>query len=142
MAFAAIREFLKLQGIHYQAPAKAGELASEMEQYRVLAQAACKEFNDLVSAFSSVKFLLEQDRTSQMDEPGPGLGGPSFLGLSKGEGRWQNLCLPSRLMEMQLILEFPLEVSFTERKKMSRAFKNNTWFSPLDFLLMVRITPK
>ena len=36
MAFAAIREFLKLQGIHYQAPAKAGVLASEMEQYRAL----------------------------------------------------------------------------------------------------------
>ena len=51
MAFAAIREFLKLQGIHYQAPAKAGVLASEMEQYRALAQAARKEFTNLVSAF-------------------------------------------------------------------------------------------
>lgn len=51
MAFVAIREFLKLQGIHYQAPAKAGVLAPEMEQYRALAQAARKEFTDLVSAF-------------------------------------------------------------------------------------------
>ena len=51
MAFVAIREFIKLQGIHYQAPAKAGVLASEMEQYRALAQAARKEFTDLVSAF-------------------------------------------------------------------------------------------
>ena len=42
MTFAAIREFLKLQGIHYQAPAKAGVLALEMEQYRALAQAARK----------------------------------------------------------------------------------------------------
>ena len=51
MTFAAIQEFLKLQGIHYQTPAKAGVLASEMEQYRALAQAARKEFTDLVSAF-------------------------------------------------------------------------------------------
>ena len=67
MAFAAIREFLKLQGIHYQAPAKAGVLASEMEQYRALAQAARKEFTDLVSAFQKRR---------------PGLAA-SFLGLSK-----------------------------------------------------------
>ena len=32
MAFAAIREFLKLQGIHYQAPAKAGVLAPESQR--------------------------------------------------------------------------------------------------------------
>ena len=37
MAFAVIREFLKLQGMKYQAPAKAGKLAPEMEQYRALA---------------------------------------------------------------------------------------------------------
>ena len=61
MAFAAIREFLKLQGIHYQAPAKAGVLASEMEQYRALAQAARKEFTDLVSAFQQRHPYLEQD---------------------------------------------------------------------------------
>ena len=51
MAFAVIREFLKLQGMKYQAPAKAGKLAPEMEQYRALAQAARKEFTNLVSAF-------------------------------------------------------------------------------------------
>ena len=51
MAFAAIREFLKLQGIHYQAPAKAGVLAQEMEQYRALGQAARMEFTGLVSSF-------------------------------------------------------------------------------------------
>ena len=72
MAFAAIREFLKLQGIHYQAPAKAGVLALEMEQYRALAQAARKEFTDLLGAGSD----------QPMDEPGPGLAA-SFLGLSK-----------------------------------------------------------
>lgn len=65
MTFAAIQEFLKLQGIHYQAPAKAGVLASEMEQYRALAQAARKEFTDLVSAFQKRHPYLEQDRTSQ-----------------------------------------------------------------------------
>ena len=78
MAFVAIQEFLKLQGIHYQAPAKAGVLASEMEQYRVLAQAARKEFTDLVSACQQRHPYLDQP----VDEPGPGLAA-SFLGLSK-----------------------------------------------------------
>ena len=58
MAFAAIREFLKLQGIHYQAPAKAGVLAPEMEQYRALAQAARKEFTDLDLSLSAAPPLL------------------------------------------------------------------------------------
>ena len=53
MTFAAIREFLKLQGIHYQAPAKAGVLAPEMEQYRALAQAARKEFTDFCLLYTS-----------------------------------------------------------------------------------------
>ena len=81
MAFAAIREFLKLQGIHYQAPAKAGVLASEMEQYRALAQAARKEFTDLVSAFQK-RHLFGARSDQSMDEPGPGLA-TLILGLSK-----------------------------------------------------------
>ena len=83
MALAAIQEFLKLQGMKYQAPAKAGGLASEMERYRALAQAARKEFTDLVSAFQQRHSYLEQAGSDQpMDEPGSGLAA-SFLGLSK-----------------------------------------------------------
>ncbi len=61
MEFVAIREFLKLQGMKYQAPAKAGVLAPEMERYRALAQAARKEFTDLVSAFHQRLLQLIQD---------------------------------------------------------------------------------
>jgi len=85
MAFAAIREFLKLQGIHYQAPAKAGVLALEMEQYRALAQAARKEFTDLVSAFQKRHPYLEQDRTSQWMNQAQVLR-PHFWAYLKGEG--------------------------------------------------------
>lgn len=85
MAFVAIREFLKLQGIHYQAPAKAGVLASEMEQYRALAQAARKEFTDLVSAFQQRHPYLEQDRTSQWMNQAQVLR-PHFWAYLKGEG--------------------------------------------------------
>ena len=85
MAFAAIREFLKLQGMKYLAPAKAGVLASEMEQYRALAQAARKEFTDLVSAFQKRHPYLEQDRTSQWMNQAQILR-PHFWAYLKGEG--------------------------------------------------------
>ena len=65
MAFAAIREFLKLQEFTTRPPAKAGVLASEMEQYRALAQAARKEFTDLVSAFQEAPPPLGARSTSQ-----------------------------------------------------------------------------
>lgn len=85
MAFAAIREFLKFQGMKYQAPAKAGVLASEMEQYRALAQAARKEFTDLVSAFQKRHPYLEQNRTSQWMNQAQILR-PHFWAYLKGEG--------------------------------------------------------
>ena len=115
MAFAAIREFLKLQGIHYQAPAKAGVLAPEMEQYRALAQAARKEFTDLVSAFQQRHPYLEQDRTSH-DEPGPGLAA-HFWAYLKGEGTMAEPMFALRLYGDAADFGVSLEVSFIERKK-------------------------
>lgn len=117
MTFAAIREFLKLQGIHYQAPAKAGVLASEMEQYRALAQAARKEFTDLVSAFQKRHLYLEQDRTSQWMNQAQVLR-PHFWAYLKGEGTM----MAEPMFALRLygdVADFgvSLEVSFIERKK-------------------------
>lgn len=133
MAFAAIREFLKLQGIHYQAPAKAGVLASEMEQYRALAQAARKEFTDLVSAFQQRHPYLEQDRTSQWMNQAQVLR-PHFWAYLRGEGTMAEPMFALRLYGDAVDFGVSLEVSFIERKKMRRAFKNNTKFSPFPFL--------
>ena len=116
MAFAAIREFLKLQGIHYQAPAKAGVLASEMEQYRVLAQAARKEFTDLVSAFQKRHPYLEQDRTSQWMNQAQVLR-PHFWAYLKGEGTMAEPMFALRLYGDAVDFGVSLEVSFIERKK-------------------------
>ena len=116
MAFAAIREFLKLQGIHYQAPAKAGVLASEMEQYRALAQAARKEFTDLVSAFQQRHPYLEQDRTSQWMNQAQVLR-PHFWAYLKGEGTMAEPMYALRLYGDAVDFGVSLEVSFIERKK-------------------------
>ena len=116
MAFVAIREFLKLQGIHYQAPAKAGVLASEMEQYRVLAQAARKEFTDLVSAFQQRHPYLEQDRTSQWMNQAQILR-PHFWAYLKGEGTMAEPMFALRLYGDAVDFGVSLEVSFIERKK-------------------------
>ena len=116
MAFAAIREFLKLQGIHYQAPAKAGVLASEMEQYRVLAQAARKEFTDLVSAFQQRHPYLEQDQTSQWMNQAQVLR-PHFWAYLKGEGTMAEPMFALRLYGDATDFGVSLEVSFIERKK-------------------------
>ena len=116
MAFVAIREFLKLQGIHYQAPAKAGMLASEMEQYRALAQAARKEFTDLVSAFQQRHPYLEQDRTSQwMNQPQ--VLRPHFWAYLRGEGTMAEPMFALRLYGDAADFGVSLEVSFIERKK-------------------------
>ena len=116
MAFAAIREFLKLQGIHYQAPAKAGVLASEMEQYRALAQAARKEFTGLVSAFHKRYSYLEQERTSQWMNQGQVLR-PHFWAYLKGEGTLAEPMFALRLYGDAVDFGVSLEVSFIERKK-------------------------
>ena len=116
MTFAAIREFLKLQGIHYQAPAKAGVLASEMEQYRVLAQAARKEFTDLVSAFQQRHPYLEQDRISQWMNQAQILR-PHFWAYLRGEGTMAEPMFALRLYGDAADFGVSLEVSFIERKK-------------------------
>ena len=141
MAFAAIREFLKLQGIHYQAPAKAGVLAPEMEQYRALAQAARKEFTDLVSAFQQRHPYLEQDRTSQWMNQAQVLR-PHFWAYLKGEGTMAEPMFALRLYGDAVNFGVSLEVSFIERKKTSRAFKNNTRFSPFLSLSQFIISPR
>lgn len=128
MTFAAIREFLKLQGIHYQTPAKAGVLAPEMEQYRALAQAARKEFTDLVSAFQKRHPYLEQDRTSQWMNQAQVLR-PHFWAYLKGEGTMAEPMFALRLYGDAADFGVSLEVSFIERKKTSRVFKNNIRFS-------------
>ena len=116
MTFAAIREFLKLQGIHYQAPAKAGVLAPEMEQYRALAQAARKEFTDLVSAFQKRHPDLEQDRTSQWMNQAQILR-PHFWAYLRGEGTMAEPMFALRLYGDAADFGVSLEVSFIERKK-------------------------
>ena len=141
MAFAAIREFLKLQGIHYQAPAKAGVLASEMEQYRALAQAARKEFTDLVSAFQQRHPYLEQDRTSQWMNQAQVLR-PHFWAYLRGEGTMAEPMFALRLYGDAADFGVSLEVSFIERKKMRRVFKNNTRYSPFLSLGQFIISPR
>ena len=116
MAFAAIREFLKLQGIKYQSPAKAGVLAQEMEQYRALGQAARKEFTDLVSAFQKRYSYLEQERTSQWMNQGQVLR-PHFWAYLKGEGTQAEPMFALRLYGDPVDFGVSLEVSFIERKK-------------------------
>ena len=116
MAFAVIREFLKLQGMKYQAPAKAGELAPEMEQYRALAQAARKEFTEFVSAFQRRHPYLEQDRTSQWMNQAQVLR-PHFWAYLKGEGTMAEPMFALRLYGDAADFGVSLEVSFIERKK-------------------------
>ena len=116
MAFAVIREFLKLQGMKYQAPAKAGVLAPEMEQYRTLAQAARKEFTNLVSAFQQRHPYLEQDRTSQWMNQAQVLR-PHFWAYLKGEGTMAEPMFALRLYGDAADFGISLEVSFIERKK-------------------------
>ena len=116
MAFAVIREFLKLQGIKYQSPSKAGKLAPEMEQYHALAQAARKEFTDLVSAFQQRHPYLEQDRTSQWMNQAQVLR-PHFWAYLKGEGTMAEPMFALRLYGDAADFGISLEVSFIERKK-------------------------
>ncbi len=116
MAFAAIREFLKLQGIKYQSPEKAGVLAPEMEQYRTLAQVARKEFTELVSAFQQRHPYLEQDRTSQWMNQAQILR-PHFWAYLKGEGTMAEPMFALRLYGDAADFGVSLEVSFIERKK-------------------------
>lgn len=116
MAFAVIREFLKLQGMKYQAPAKAGELAPEMEQCRALAQAARKEFTEFVSAFQRRHPYLEQDRTSQWMNQAQVLR-PHFWAYLKGEGTMAEPMFALRLYGGAADFGVSLEVSFIERKK-------------------------
>lgn len=116
MAFAVIREFLKLQGMKYQAPAKAGKLAPEMEQYRALAQAARKEFTNLVSAFQQRHPYLEQDRTSQWMNQAQVLR-PHFWAYLKGEGTMAEPMFALRLYGDAADFGVSLEVSFIEQKK-------------------------
>lgn len=116
MGFSAIREFLKLQGMKYQAPAKAGVLAPEMEQYRALAQAARKEFTNLVSAFQQRHPYLEQDRTSQWMNQAQVLR-PHFWAYLKGEGTMAEPMFALRLYGGAADFGVSLEVSFIERKK-------------------------
>ena len=116
MAFAAIREFLKLQGIKYQSPAKAGVLAQEMEQYRAMGQTARKEFTDLVSAFQQRHPYLEQDRTSQWMNQAQVLR-PHFWAYLKGEGTMAEPMFALRLYGDAADFGVSLEVSFIERKK-------------------------
>ena len=116
MAFAAIREFLKLQGIKYQSPEKAGVLAPEMEKYRTLAQAARKEFTELVSAFQQRHPYLEQYRTSQWMNQAQVLR-PHFWAYLKGEGTMAEPMFALRLYGDAADFGVSLEVSFIERKK-------------------------
>lgn len=116
MAFAVIREFLKLQGMKYQAPSKAGKLAPEMEQYRALAQAARKEFTEFVSAFQRRHPYLEQDRTSQWMNQAQVLR-PHFWAYLKGEGTMAEPMFALRLYGDTADFGVSLEVSFIERKK-------------------------
>lgn len=116
MEFVAIREFLKLQGMKYQAPAKAGGLAPEMERYRALAQAARKEFTNLVTAFQQRHPYLEQDRTSQWMNQAQVLR-PHFWVYLKGEGTMAEPMFALRLYGDATDFGVSLEVSFIERKK-------------------------
>lgn len=68
-----------------------------------------------------------------MDEPGLDLAA-SFLGLSKRSDDGRASMFALRLYGDAVDFGVSLEVSFIERKKMSRAFKSNTRFSPFPFL--------
>ena len=129
MTFAAIREFLKLQGIHYQAPAKAGVLASEMEQYRALAQAARKEFTDLVSAFQKRHPYLEQDRTSQWMNQAQILR-PHFWAYLRGEGTMAEPMFALRLYGDAVDFGVSLEVSYRAKKRRAEPSKTTQGSHP------------
>ena len=87
-----------------------------MEQYRALAQAARKEFTDLVSSLSEASPLLGARSDQPMDEPGPGLAA-SFWAYLKGEGTMAEPMFALRLYGDAADFGVSLEVSFIERKK-------------------------
>lgn len=129
MAFAVIREFLKLQGMKYQAPSKAGELAPEMEQCRALAQAARKEFTEFVSAFQQRHPYLEQDRTSQWMNQAQVLR-PHFWAYLKGEGTMAEPMFALRLYGDAADFGVSLEVSFMSKKRRAESWKTTQGSHP------------
>ena len=80
-----MRDFLNCQGIKYLAPAKAGEDAERMVEYRELGQEARQEFTHLVSDFQKHFPHLKQDRTSQWMNQAQILR-PHFWAYLQGEG--------------------------------------------------------
>ena len=87
-----------------------------MEQYRALAQAARKEFTDLVSAFQQRHPYLEQDRTSQWMNQAQVLR-PHFWAYLRGEGTMAEPMFALRLYGDAADFGVSLEVSFIEAKK-------------------------
>ena len=114
--YSKIRDFLNCQGIKYLAPAKAGEDAERMVEYRELGQEARQEFTHLVSDFQKLFPHLKQDRTSQWMNQAQILR-PHFWAYLQGEGEITDPMFALRLYGDAKDFGVSLEVSFIERKK-------------------------
>ena len=114
--YSKIRDFLNYQGIKYLAPAKAGEDAERMVEYRELGQEARQEFTHLVSDFQKLFPHLKQDRTSQWMNQAQILR-PHFWAYLQGEGEITDPMFALRLYGDAKDFGVSLEVSFIERKK-------------------------
>ena len=114
--YSKMRDFLNCQGIKYLAPAKAGEDAERMVEYRELGQEARQEFTHLVSDFQKLFPHLKQDRTSQWMNQAQILR-PHFWAYLQADGSVAEPMLALRLYGNTNNFGISLEVSFIERKR-------------------------
>lgn len=114
--FPAIVAFLPYQGDKYIAPEKAGELQESMRELKQVAQAARREFQQLVQAFHALHPNLDRHRTSQWMNQAQ-YARPHFWTYLQGEGGASEPMFALRLYGNQATYGVSVEVSFIERKK-------------------------
>ncbi|MBF0777980.1 ribonuclease P [Streptococcus cuniculi] len=114
--FPAIAAFLPYHGDKYIAPEKAGELEESMREMKQVAQAARKEFQQLVQAFHASHPNLDMHRPSQWMNQAQ-YARPHFWTYLQGEGRVSEPMFALRLYGHQAAYGMSVEVSFIERKK-------------------------
>ena len=114
--FQAIQNYLELQGNKYVSPAKAGDLAPLMEDYRRQGQEARQEFTALAQAFQALHPEWELHRSSQWMNQAQRLR-PHFWAYLQREGKKSEPMLALRLYGDRKNFGVSLEVSFLERMK-------------------------
>lgn len=114
--FSAIQHFLSLRGIKYVSPAKAGDLAATMLEYKALGQQARTEFTDLAQQFQSLYPKLGLQKVSNWMNQAQILR-PHFWVYLKGFGALSEPMFALRLYGDEQDFGISVEVSFIERKR-------------------------